>query len=206
MQTQQARRRSGPSGCLIAVFIGVGLIVLAVVVFVIGFVRMVSDPEFKRKMAVGQSAIQVYVEAAKAPGAAELRALGCGQAMVIDANRLRQVARSLRPDAGAEVEPARLPEVISPVLVCQVVEEPRFNCEDVVRTYVTAVPDAPPQMIAMIQISRFGPVKNVCSGVYGSDGSFIKALTQDPLVGPGVSPGMGEEDANDDVPAEFDLK
>src|SRR5580704_7598776 len=84
------RKKSG-NGCIIALAVVGGLVGLTVLIAAIGLWRFAGSKEGKAVFgAIGEGA-RILAEAQAAPGAAEVRALGCQQAMVIDMERMSKL-------------------------------------------------------------------------------------------------------------------
>ena len=148
----------------------VGALVLGIVVF-----RMMQDPEVRKFVSAAREGMSVYVDAAQAPGAAELRALGCRDAMVVDTERLATIVERLNPDASVEV-PADDEALVSPLLVCLVDGASKVTCPQIVVAYVKAVPDAPEQMLAQVVIRSRGQDRVRCGGSFQRDGTLIRSM------------------------------
>ncbi len=88
-------KKSG-NGCLLALAIVAGLALL--VVGVAGFViyRAANSREGKAILGAIGGMTRTVAEAQAAPGAAEVRALGCDQAMVIDLEKMTESLRAAR--------------------------------------------------------------------------------------------------------------
>jgi hypothetical protein len=123
---QQPQKKKGLSGCAIAGII-VGVIVLLGVIAVVGVVVFVIN---KAKEVVGDMTAAVK-EAQNAPGAAELRASGCSQAMVLDLDKfanqaLKDMPGNLKVDAGGGT-----------MVQCEIAAGTEMNCMKVAHTFVS---------------------------------------------------------------------
>jgi hypothetical protein len=122
-------------GCLIAVAIVGGVLLLGGIGVGVAVWRFASSEEGKKIVSAVSSGAQMVQEAQTAPGTAELRALGCKQALVVDLERARQLAAMLG-DAG---EPLTADDT-RVLVTCQTAgsaKEP--TCDAVATTYVKAV-------------------------------------------------------------------
>ncbi len=186
MQTSARPKKRGNKGCLIAALIVLGLFFLCIVAVGVVIYRASQDPEVRKAWAAAQEGMQAVMEATNAPGTDEMRALGCNQAMVIDTARLNKVAGALEdePSEGeAPVDATEPPEVFgpSPMLMCQLRRRTELTCEELVKAYVAAAPEAEEKMKVQIIEQGLGNNKVRCSGVYGRDGQFIEPLDDDSL-------------------------
>jgi hypothetical protein len=104
-------------------------------------------------------------EMRSAPGTDELRALGCGDAMVADLGAAIDAAEGGegQPEGEAGVAAKPLPLTVR----CAVAAEAAApTCEQVGETYAKAVPDAPPLFNVTVAAGEGAAVAAVCSGVY----------------------------------------
>jgi hypothetical protein len=172
------RKKSG-SGCVLALTIagGVGILLVAVIGFAI--YRFATSREGKAVLgAIGDMA-QLAQEAQNAPGAKEVRALGCEQAMAMDMDKMQRILDE-RLDAGSSK-----PAPFSMMVVCQVGvlagDPPR--CDAVARAYLSAAPRPARGFAANVQRSGGGN-HPLCSVLYDPDGVKVKDLA------PGSTPAV----------------
>jgi len=105
----------GPHACtVIAALLAAGLLVVAGLV-AYGIHRIYQDPELRNMAEAVEEGVDIMVEARSAPGAEELRELGCDEALVLDVDRMRKLMN--RFDAG--VPPVR-PDEPKLWITCQV--------------------------------------------------------------------------------------
>jgi hypothetical protein len=163
--TEEAPKKKGMSGCMIAVLVvgGVGLVL--VLLTVVGLVKALSSPE-GQKIArfVGDSA-KMMQEAQKAPGTKELRAKGCMQAMVFDMERMADLVKDLSPDAGGP--PPGSEKVIITCNVGMMGTAPA--CDDLAKTYVEAVPTSSGSFRVTVQ--KQGGTHPECTALYDEKGA-----------------------------------
>lgn len=117
-----------------------------------------------------------------APGAAEARALGCDEAMVIDAARFKQGMESIIGEHArrkGEAEPAPLPPMDQLFVICQVRFGTAPTCDAIAQTYAAAVPSERPFGV-LVQYAG----KEQCSTSYAGDGTPIGALADPMSEGP----------------------
>ncbi len=157
--------KKGSNGCLIALAIVGGLVLLVVGVVAFGVYRFAGSKEGKAVFGVLGDMTKAMGEAQSAPGAAEVRALGCDQAMVMDMEKMGSLFEYL--DAGTPNG------AFSTVVICQVgvlAKPPR--CDDVAKTYVAAV-KAPARGFA-VNVNHSG--SGACSTLYDVHGTKVRDL------------------------------
>lgn len=122
------------AGCLIALAVLGGVVVLVGAIVAYGVWRFSTSKTGSTILAVAGEGAKVMIDAQNMPGAADLRAMGCKSAGVVDIARFDAVMRK-HLDAG--IMPAR---TFSLVVGCTVADGARvFACDDVARAYVRAV-------------------------------------------------------------------
>ena len=177
---QRQRRPKGQKnqGCLIAVLIVIGLLILCVVVAGVAIYRLSQDPEYQKVFTAMSEGVSVYVEARSAPGTDEMRALGCRQAMVVDLKRLASLINEAKDD---EEEPIEIGDAVSPFLYCSVGWRSELTCEQLIAAYVKAVPTAPEKMLVQIAVEQLSGGEARCAGTYSRTGELIAPLDDDDL-------------------------
>ncbi|HEY3358823.1 MAG TPA: hypothetical protein VGQ83_36580 [Polyangia bacterium] len=129
----QPAPKKGASGCLVALGITGGVLLLIGLIGGWAIWRAASSPEGKKVFGLVREAGRVGIEATTAPGTAELRKLGCQQAMVMD---LASLARTFAGDAGVNLKD----EDTALMITCQVGFTGKApSCAQVASTYVGAV-------------------------------------------------------------------
>jgi hypothetical protein len=121
-------------GCLIAIAILGGFFVLGGLG--VGFFvwRVANSEEGRKIVSAVSSGAQMVQEATNAPGTAELRALGCQTAAVLDAEKLAQFAAQFGDAGHVDMEGARL------AVTCQVKRGAGApTCDQAAATYVRAI-------------------------------------------------------------------
>lgn len=170
--------------------IGVGALLFLAVAGYVGW-RIYSSPEGRARMGQIGGALSLASKAQKAPGTKELRAAGCGQALVMSFDDIAAIAGL---DAGAR-DRETLP--FGETVVCA--GKPLRTaptCEDVARTYVKAVGERPQGFL--VTVSRGGTGREDCSALFDKTGTFV-ADGKDPFRGRGVpAPVPSDDDPPDD--------
>jgi hypothetical protein len=153
-------------GGLLLFFVAVGVAIYA----------LVSSPKGRAIVGVMGEAVKISARAQKAPGTAELRAMGCKQAMVMDIDDLGKMMAPL--DAAP---PPRQEALFGEMVVCSAgpFHTPP-SCENVAATYVSAV--GPRQKSFVVSVQRTG--KRDCTILYDSSGQKVRSL--DPQATPSV--------------------
>lgn len=170
----RAEERGGsilPRGCWIALIVGVVLVVLFMVVLGIGVWLIAQNPEVQRVGRAVRSSVAIATEAQNAPGAREVRALGCDQALVMGMEEFDRLAREIEGDGAAPPE-----EINAKVVLCQFFREGQPpSCDLVAQTYAAAVPDETDQLYVMVQ--RLGN-RNLCEAHYDPSGRRRSSATR----------------------------
>ncbi|HJL15915.1 MAG TPA: hypothetical protein RMH99_09675 [Sandaracinaceae bacterium LLY-WYZ-13_1] len=165
--TQAAERRSSwTKGCLIVGGV-VGLVALVCggVVTLLGW-QVWSSPTVQRGVQIAGAAMDLTREAQRAPGAAELRQVGCAQGLVYSPELLERFVDTIRGDAGTP----RGAMPTHPLVMCQVRGRATPSCADVARTYFGAVDT--PHREAGVTVQHRG--RAICQGVYDADGTRLR--------------------------------
>ena len=160
----QARPSGCSQGCLIALLIVGGVGLLTALVAAVALWRAASSPEGKRVLAAVGKGAAIAGKGLNAPGAAEVRALGCPEAFVLDLGDMADLV-SLFDDGGARAQ-------LSGVLVmCQgrVGELP--SCDEVAQTYAAA-PGRPPGGF-VVTVKRSHQKGEACSRRYDAQGADL---------------------------------
>jgi hypothetical protein len=165
-------RGASRSGCLIALYVVLGLAVLILLAGGLGvwvFLRSETGQKVWRTVTAG---VTLTREATRAPGTDALRAGGCSQALVVPTGRVVELLGEFVPevrtggrDAGAFGEQT--------VVLCQVDTGDAMppDCAEVARVYAGAAPAAPERFGVVVQVR--GQRNAVCQGSYARDGSFL---------------------------------
>ena len=142
---------------------------LTVAVIGFGVWRFAGTKEGKAIFgAIGEGA-KILAEAQSAPGAAEVRALGCDQAMVIDMDRMVKLFE--HRDASAERE------AFSIMVICHIgaLQGDPPSCDRVASTYHAAVGVAARPFAATVTRGG-GRGGEACSSLYDAKGKKVRDL------------------------------
>jgi hypothetical protein len=156
--------KKGPSGCLVALMIVGGIVVLIGLVLGVVAYRFATSPDGKKIVSAVASGATLITKAQSAPGTAELRARGCKVAMVIDAADLEAIAEAFgdggtpRASDGERVQVQCAPGrgVAAP------------TCNEVASTYVAAVGRAAGPFAVSVGANGSAPT---CTARYLADGT-----------------------------------
>jgi hypothetical protein len=151
------------NGCLIALGITGGVILILLILVGVVIHRAATSPEGRKVLGIVRDTARVVGESASAPGTKELRGLGCDSAMVMDVNSWMKV---FAPDGG---EPKAAGQVELFVICGAGVFKTPPRCDEVARTYVGAVGTARAPFQAMVQ--KQGRNKPLCAGCYDPSGA-----------------------------------
>jgi hypothetical protein len=167
-QARPAPKKSG-NGCLIALAVVGGLVLLVVGALGFGAYRLANTKEGKAIFGMIGDMTKVMAEAANAPGAAEVRKLGCDQGMVIDMKKMNKLFEYL--DASAPSGEFSL------MVVCQVgVLGTPPKCDDVAHTYAGAVTPPPHGFAVSVTHSGSPSSSGACQALYDSRGVKVRDL------------------------------
>jgi len=150
-------------GGLVALAAGGGAAALAAIVLAVVVLRSCTRDKSAAPDAVLDDGEQVGREGMRARGTAELRQLGCNQAIVIDILRLLHDASALR-----EGEPRY-------IVTCDVVDAGGLSCERAAAAYFAAMSGNDDGTVN-IRISARGSRQPTCSRLYGPSGVDLGAF------------------------------
>jgi hypothetical protein len=160
-------KKSG-NGCLVALSVVGGIILLGGLVTAFFVYRFVSSPAGQKLVSAVASGATLVSEATTAPGTKELRAIGCNPAMVIDGAQVLAIADALGDGGKTTVPPGedRL------AVVCATPRgATKPTCADVAATYVAAVGRAAAPFAVSVGASNGG--KPQCEERFSADGVQI---------------------------------
>lgn len=161
-------QKKGMSGCMVA-FIVVSVVgfVTALVVGIGLYLVLTSN--------AGKTAIKLVGEGTKlaqkglnAPGTAELRALGCEQAIVLDmkdvGDMMNDILDAGLPDSGVE----------GLIVTCTLPSRggAAISCDDVARTYVTANGGTASAEF-VVTVKRQNDSRELCESTYDTSGALV---------------------------------
>lgn len=167
MPPQGPPKKKGMStGCMVA--IGVVLFFFLSVGGVLAYIgyKVATNPDVQHVMGAIGEATQLAAEAQSAPGTNELRALGCEQAMALDAVKMQKLVESF-VDAGTGTPPP--PPEVEKWVMCQVgAFGTAPSCDDAAKAYVRGASPRSKFML-MVQQNR----QNQCGGIYSPAGTMV---------------------------------
>jgi hypothetical protein len=168
--------RTSRSGCLIAVYIMLGLGALVLVAGGIGVWLFLRSERGQNVMKMAREGMTLAREAASAPGTAELRAAGCSQAMVMSSARMRDLIGDV-PAQGDDGKASA--STTQTMLFCQLATSDGVgpDCGEIARAYAKAVPDAPERISVVVRGAGIGG--NRCQGVFARDGVLVEPLERE---------------------------
>jgi hypothetical protein len=170
-QTQPPAPRKSGRGCLIALLVVGGIGLLASIAIGIGIYAFATSPTGKTAFKVIGESTRIATEGMKAPGAAEVRKLGCEQAMVIE---MKDFAVLVAEISDADV--SKMPDEL--IVTCQVGRSRTTpSCDDVASTYVKAVVRASHNFVA--SVTQQGG-KALCQNEYDPTGALIGPYSTKP--------------------------
>lgn len=151
------------SGCLLAFLIVLGLFVVSGAVGAFLIYR-----EFGEFVGAAGEAMAEVTKGQKAPGAKEIRALGCEEASVIDGARMVAIAQRVENEMAKRDhrEPKKLPaDTVSTIVYCKNNLGKTPTCDEVAKTYVDAASPSDPFVVNVNHLNV-----NECSTSYSKDG------------------------------------
>ena len=142
------------------------------VVFCGGLVAFLNTETGSKSWETAKRGGQMLIDASNAPGAEEVRALGCETAFVID---LADAALVAEPWVQDDVDPEALRTVEGRMVICQAgtFDDPP-TCEAVARAYASGAPDAPLEV--MVQVTAGSGSVRSCEGLYDRQGNPLRPL------------------------------
>ncbi|MBS2030997.1 MAG: hypothetical protein JST54_24055 [Deltaproteobacteria bacterium] len=155
------------NGCLIALIIVGGLMLLVVGAAAVGLVIFARSDTGKKIVSVASKGGKVLSKGMNAPGTPELVKLGCAQAMVFDPNDFSDIVSEL-VDGG-------MPKGGERMVICQV--RPGAGaptCDDVAKTYVAAVGPGPEPFMVTAGTKNQNP--SACQAEYDGSGALLRTL------------------------------
>jgi hypothetical protein len=159
-----SKKKSG-NGCLIALAVVGALALVTVALMAIGVYRFAGTKEGKAIFGAVGDAARLMGEAQNAPGAKEVRALGCDQAMAFDMDQMGSIMKRFD---------APVPPSGTMMVFCQVgVFDRAPDCDLVARTYLAAAGPPARDLVAAVQRNGGG---SVCSCLYDRHGTKIRDL------------------------------
>ena len=127
-----------------------------------------------RKLVAGaREAVALVEEAAQAPGAAELRDLGCDQALITTVGRMSGVLGTFLEKADLDLGDEVSDETM--LVICNMQgSRGGPGCASIASAYVAATDPAAPFVV--LSGDRSGPERSACQGLYDRYGDKLKEL------------------------------
>ena len=171
-ERRSIQKKSG-KGCLIAVAVAGGIAVLLGIAAGIFMYKFATSKEGRAVISIVGEGTDIAKESLTAPGTKELRDMGCATAAVLDMERMTKLVTRF-VDAGRS-NASKLP--FRMMVTCQPGSFSNTSpaCDDVARTYVTAVGRAPGRFCAQV-MRQGGNNKPVCRKLYAADGTPLGDL------------------------------
>lgn len=162
-------RASWSKGCLIAIAVALGLVLVCGGIVTWAGYSVWKNPQVQRAVAIGGAAMELTQESMHAPGTTEMRAVGCTQAMGFTPELMQRFIGAIAPDAGVEA-----PAI--PLAICAMQRGATLvpSCEDAVRAYAGAQSPAQTEIAARVTVQ--GEQVARCEGVYTPDGTFLREM------------------------------
>jgi hypothetical protein len=131
--------------------------------------RASQNPEAQKAFKAMGAGYGLFKEMRNLPGAAELRAAGCDEAVIFDKDRINEFTVILEEESKMEWDS----------IACMMHQNERpseLTCEEVARIYARAVPDEKSFMVSIM-------IKSVedeeyCQGIYSPEGKLIRGLDE----------------------------
>jgi hypothetical protein len=163
------------SGCLVALYVVLGLGVLLIVAGAIASWLFLRSEQGQRVLGAARQGVEWAEEAARAPGTAELRESGCEMAMVTTFGQMLDLAAEFFPEETRD-QIEENPHAEETLVLCLlgVFSDAAGDCSEVARVYGAAVPDAPERFVVMVQ--KQGHSQGQCEGFFAPDGRFLGEL------------------------------
>lgn len=163
------------SGCLVALYVVLGLGALLIVVAGIASWLFVRSEEGQRVLAAAREGIAWAEAAGKAPGTDQLRASGCESAMVTTFGQMLGLADEFLPaEQRGDVEESPLDDETLVLCMLGIFSDAAPDCGEVARVYGAAVPDPPERFVVVVQKQGLNPGQ--CQGFFAPDGGFLGEL------------------------------
>jgi hypothetical protein len=155
-------KKATSRGCLIALLVLGGLAGLACLVGGLVLWRASKDPDLQKVMGALGKGADLVMKGAKAPGAAELRAAGCEQALVLPLGEMLALASEF-VDAGSLDDAA-----VGMAITCTTKADLGApTCEKLAKVYVkAAAPTAP----FMLSVQSMAESKSLCDVTFDASG------------------------------------
>ena len=149
-------------GCLVALLVVGGLAGLACLVGGLALWRASKDPDVQKVLGALGKGADLVLKGAKAPGAAELRAAGCEQALVLPLDEMLALASEFVD--GGDQEDAEMGMAITCTTKADVGAP---TCRGLAKIYVKA---AAPTKPFMVSVQSMAESKSLCDVTFDASG------------------------------------
>ncbi len=157
-------KKKGLSGCVIALLVLGALVLVTCLVGGIAAWRVSQSEEGKKVFSAIGKGVELAEKGMNAPGAAELRAAGCPQAIVLEGDDVMGVV-DIFLDGGTRPSSAKLDTMV----MCQgQLFDELPDCGELATTYAAA---AHPTRPFTVSVRRQGNSKPICQQKYGPGGT-----------------------------------
>lgn len=168
------------SGCLVALYVVLGLGALLIVLAGIATWLFVRSEEGQRVLEAAREGVALAEAAGQAPGTDQLRESGCETAMVTTFRQMFGLAAEFLPaEQRGEVEESPLADETLVLCMLGIFSDAAPDCGDVARVYGAAVPDPPERFVVVVE--KQGLSQGQCQGFFAPDGRFLGELDDDAL-------------------------
>ena len=166
-----APKKSG-SGCLIALGVIGGILLLFCLIGGVAMWRASQNPETKKIFTAMGKGVQMATKGINAPGTEELRKAGCRQAIVISPEDLNDMV-GIFVDGGLPASAAG-DEFGGPMVMCQGnAFDSLPDCDTAAAVYVKAVA---PKTGFTVTVKTSGKTKDDCAQKYDASGASLGAI------------------------------
>jgi hypothetical protein len=168
--------RTQRSGCLLALYIMLGLGALVLVTVGIGIWLFVRSEPGQQWIGVAGRSISLMQQAQRAPGTDALRAAGCAQAMVMPVGKMAELIGEITPHARKQAPESFAARTL---VLCQINtgDGSGPDCAEVARIYAGAAPEAPDGFSVIVQDQGRGQPR--CQRSYGRTGATLEPLERE---------------------------
>jgi hypothetical protein len=162
-------QRKERSGCLLALYVALACAAVVILVVGLGLFVFVRSERGQQLIGAVRDGATLLQQAMNAPGTEELRAAGCGQAMVFARSEAAKVLGQLSEEFSAEILKSLSDDT---VIMCTVLRDGTPpECSELAKVYSSAVPGATEHFGVTVQ--QQGRGKPLCQGSYSRDGSRV---------------------------------
>ena len=167
----QAQKKKGGNGCLVALGIVGGLLLLFAILAGVVLWRVLRTDEAQAVIGAVGDATKAVKKGLNAPGTEELRKLGCEEAAVIDLADFMQIANRFIKDGGA-VDPTK---VDGRMVTCGLTAfQKDLTCDQVAKAYVAALGGRSDKPFSLT-VQRQGHDRALCEVEYDEHGVPVRA-------------------------------